>query len=68
MLITANISKTPMVAVIETGNASGRTFARRMRDGRAWRHANLDNREISTSHWAGGGLTSSLTSLAWTQV
>jgi hypothetical protein len=27
MLITANTSKTPMVAVIETGNASGRTFA-----------------------------------------
>jgi hypothetical protein len=45
MLITANNSKTPMVTVIKTGNASGRTFARRMRDGRAWRHANSDRLE-----------------------
>jgi hypothetical protein len=65
---TTGISIIPEVAVIETGNAFGRTFARRMRDGRSWPHANSDNRKISTSHWGGGGPTSSLTSLAWTQV
>jgi hypothetical protein len=39
-----------------------------LRDGHAWRHANSDRLEISMSHWAGGGPTSSLTSLASTQV
>ena len=38
------------------------------RNGRAWRHANSDRLETSTSHWGGGGQTSSLTSLAWTRV
>src|SRR6476660_705072 len=54
MLITTNTSRIRTVAVIKTGSASGRTFARRTQDGRAWRHANLDNLKISTSHWGAG--------------
>jgi len=67
MLITANTLKTPMVAVIKTGSASGLTCARSHRNGRTWHRANSDRLETSTSHWEGDGPISSLTSLAWTQ-
>ena len=64
MLITGNTSISRF-SIRE--NASGRTFARRMRDGRAWRHASSHGPNRSTSHWGEDEPISSLTFWASTK-
>ena len=51
-----------------TRTRSGRTYARRTRDGKPWRHPNTDSLMRSTSHWGGRMRISSRGPWAWISI